>query len=466
MLEGPGGGGTSWESMTIETMRGLIQNPDVSKHWELLTGWQRSADLILEHRSEVENYRANLTAAWPPEKSKAAFAYVQQLDVLISNLSETYDAAVANHTAFSSATLSISLAKKDVETIYQEYTNNAQLLANFTATQQQSSSTPTPTPSPSGEEPPVAPGRQEELRQKAALRLSAVSADLAQAQVRIVNPPPYEPETVMGDDPKPTGGYVPPPIPPIIPIPASGEASTANLSRPSASFPTTSTTQGQLVSPASLMPGSASQQPGLVLGGTTTPVATSPSPGIAPMQPALPVGTSPITSPGLPPTMNALLPSGGAAPIAPAANGLGRAAGLPREGLLRPGTPGAGEMRAMPPGGLIGGTPGVGIGGAPGRSAGQGTTRTGARRINPVGGVIGEEGTLGRTAGRGVAGEHAAGISTPYGQVGGNKRGRRDEAGENRWDPDNPWETAEGVDPVVLPPREQRIDPGPAIGLS
>ena len=53
-----------------------------------------------------------------------------------------------------------------------------------------------------------------------------------------------------------------------------------------------------------------------------------------------------------------------------------------------------------------------------------------------------------------------------YGQGAGRGRGRRDEADAMHWDPDNPWETAAGVDPVVLPAQEQRIDPGPAIGLS
>jgi hypothetical protein len=37
---------------------------------------------------------------------------------------------------------------------------------------------------------------------------------------------------------------------------------------------------------------------------------------------------------------------------------------------------------------------------------------------------------------------------------------------DDLWDPDNPWETDEGVAPVVLPARETgRIDPGPTIGL-
>jgi hypothetical protein len=49
--------------------------------------------------------------------------------------------------------------------------------------------------------------------------------------------------------------------------------------------------------------------------------------------------------------------------------------------------------------------------------------------------------------------------------VGGRNSGRRGDSDEMRWDPDNPWETAEGVTPVVVPPTEQPVDPGPAIGL-
>ncbi|GAB3969357.1 hypothetical protein GCM10027615_23240 [Plantactinospora veratri] len=42
-------------------------------------------------------------------------------------------------------------------------------------------------------------------------------------------------------------------------------------------------------------------------------------------------------------------------------------------------------------------------------------------------------------------------------------QGREEEA--RHWDPDNPWETDEGVAPVMMPSREnRRIDPGPTIG--
>ena len=85
--------------------------------------------------------------------------------------------------------------------------------------------------------------------------------------------------------------------------------------------------------------------------------------------------------------------------------------------------------------------------------------------MNPVGGLIGGNqahapvSTAGTGSGRGVVG-------TPLGQPGGRAARRANEQEMNHWDPDNPWATTEGVDPVLMPPREQRIDPGPAIGLT
>src|SRR4051794_22108842 len=105
MLEtGDGGGGTPWESMTLDLMQELIQNPSTDAHWKLVGAWQRSAELLDGHRSEVLLYRENLAAAWPPEKSAASAAYLERLDQLINNLTETYEASVINHQAFSTVT--------------------------------------------------------------------------------------------------------------------------------------------------------------------------------------------------------------------------------------------------------------------------------------------------------------------------------------------------------------------------
>ncbi|MEU4237877.1 hypothetical protein [Actinoplanes sp. NPDC026619] len=485
MLDAPGGGGgTPWESMTIDKMQELIRNPNTDKQWEIVDGWKKSADLILEHRFQVEGYKSNLMAAWPPDKSAASKAYVDRLDNLIAHLTETYEASLANYQAFSSATGAIYQAQVAMEKIYQEYKSNETLLTNFTAQQQQakSSSTPTPSPSPSGEQPPVAPGRQAELQVQAAKMLSGVSTELAQAQLSIVKPALYSPLVLRNDKPHPSDDnpYVAPPIPPITTAFASDESTSTSSNRPSASFPTSNGSTGTTTVPgltgnlSPITPAPTTSQPGLVLGGTQTPVPTPSNTGLSPLSPTLPGGTGgPISSTGLTPT-TAFAPSTGTSGPLPRSTGIGRGSAGAREGVLRPNSSLPEGMRGLPEGMRGAPTNGV-IGGTPGGLGQPGAGRAGTRRVNPVGGVIGEgagghgtsRGTgAGRVAGSGgmMGAEHGNGLYG--GPNGGRKSGRREESDGTHWDPDNPWETAEGVDPVVLPSREQRIDPGPAIGLS
>jgi hypothetical protein len=464
MLDGGGGGGgTPWESMTLEFMHQLIQNPDTDAQWKLASAWQKSADLLNEHKFQVQEYRDNLAAAWPPAKSAASSAYLDRLDQLIKNLADTYEASIANQTALSAATGSIYQAQVQMEKIYQEYSNNKTALDAYNAkqAQQQSSSTPTPSPSPSGDEPPIAPGRQEALRVQAATLLSGVSTDLAQAQAQIVKPTPYT--EFPGKDEKKTirdgNTYTAPALPPIIAVPSGGTNTSTRPTGTTAPFPTPSPTTAPVATPTT-----GTLQPGIVLGGTAPTLPTT-TPGISPIAPVIPGGGGggPLPNPGLLPPTTGLLP-GGTSPLTPNTPGIGRGSlGVPREGLLRSGSSlPEGGMRAMAPGGVIGSVPsGRGVG-----QLGAGGAR--ARRINPIGGVIGEgEGTgaVGSRRGVGIGGTSAAGRPAGmYGPAAGRRTGRREED-ETHWDPDNPWQTADGVDPVMLPTETKRVDPGPAIGL-
>jgi len=466
MLDGGGGGGgTPWESMTLEFMQQLIQNPNTDAQWKLASAWQKSADLLNEHKFQVQEYRDNLATAWPPEKSTAAAAYIDRLDQLIKNLSDTYEASITNQAALSAATGSIYQAQAQMDKIFQEYSNNKTALYTYNTkqAQKQNSATPTPSPSPSGDEPPVAPGRQEALRVQAATLLSGVSTDLAQAQAQIVKPAPYKVGTDRGEGEKKAVGdgntYTAPALPPIIPTSSDGTTSSTRPTGTTTTFPTSTPTTATPIA----TPTTGTLQPGIVLGGTT-PTLPPTTPGISPITPVGPGGGGgPLPNPGLLPPSTGLLP-GGASPLTPTTPGLRRGGGgVPREGVLRSGggLP-EGGMRAMAPGAVIGGNPGA-------RGIGQmGAGGAGTRRVNPVGGVIGEgKGTVGSRRGVGAGGmsasEHPAGM---YGQgAAGRRSGRRDEGEDMHWDPDNPWETAEGVDPVVLPIEAQRVDPGPAIGL-
>lgn len=55
----------------------------------------------------------------------------------------------------------------------------------------------------------------------------------------------------------------------------------------------------------------------------------------------------------------------------------------------------------------------------------------------------------------------------PVGRSGNPARRVNSEDVPRAWNPDHPWETDQGVDPVIQPPKgEGPIDPGPAIGFS
>jgi hypothetical protein len=453
---GGGYGGTDWMSMDVVQMWQAVENQDTTAHYELLTGWQRSYELTGDHLSQVQNYRDSLAAAWPPDKSAASAAYLQRLDGLIKSLQATYDTAITNHSAFASATLALGLSRNDVKKIYDEYTANQTKLAEYKS-QQPTPGTPTPTPSPTPQKPPVPTGRQEELNNQARNIMYGLSGEILEAQAKITQPPAYVPEGVAGNDSHDDGGagYVPPPIPPVTPYDPGSHHGSSSGSGQSGSTSSSS--------PSTQAPGQSSpppREPGLVLGG----VGPSPTP---PGLPPSGTGTPPFGGGGPPPTTTVPTPvvpvpptrSGpfGLPPEGGPSTGIGTPKGFPGEGLGRPMAGGMpeGGMRAMPVGGVIGGSPRAGLGQpAPG---GRMTSR-----VNPVGGVINPSESEGRPGSAGRMGAPGQQI----GNVGG-RGGRRDEKDGDvgHWDPDNPWETAEGVAPVVLPANEQRVDPGPAIGL-
>jgi hypothetical protein len=491
MLDAAGGGGagTDWWGMSMERIQQLAQSPDIDAHYQIVDGWQKSAELVGEHMFQVQQYRESLASAWPPEKSSAAAAYVTRLDALIKNLNETYEAALSNHEAMASASLSLGLAKSEMSKIYSQWDTNNKTLLAFNQQQAQKKAQaaggrPTPSPSPSGEEPPpVTADQQEALRQKAITLMSGVSSDLAQAQLKVVRPTPYKPVIPVDKDPHQvgSGGNGPANLPPIVPTPypgGGGGSSTSGSSFPtnhgSATFPTSAS--NTLPTTESSFPGSGSGNPGLVLGGTNPPSTLPPptfTPNPSPIT-SLPGGGGPTFNPGILPPGSGPIPPNGTLSTGGGKIPLGEGEGLKPFG----GVP-EGGLRAMPPGGIIGKTPGGGMGEPV-------TGRFGPQRVNPVGGVIGESGgspgmmggggrgvaagVRGSGGGRGNASMAGRGAingnsSQPYGQSGGRRGGRRGQSEDTAWDPDNPWVTDEGVDPVVLPVAEQRIDPGPAIGL-
>ncbi len=200
-------------------------------------------------------------------------------------------------------------------------------------------------------------------------------------------------------------------------------------------------------------------------------LAPSPGPTVLPVFPGIPGGPGMPSGPVAPgrfvgPTVPARLAEPGRLPVpgepvpgrstVPGKAFLGRGS-LPAEGLPgRPGMPG----EPLPHGAPVrpGEMPMAPMGGAAGRPNAA-MPRTGpavGRRVNPIGGVVGGRGGESFTTKSG----HMVTI--------GPRRSRQDRqdrrAGEQGFDPDNPWAVAVGVPPVIEPaPEPEHHDPGPGV---
>lgn len=395
--------GTDWSQHNAASMWTLLEQQRTENHWRQVSAWRKTYELTSAHMSRLLAYRDRLAAVWPPEKSPAAAAYLSRLDQLIAHVRQTYEVATANYTTLAATIGALDTARSKMKKIHDEYV--AMQRANQMH-ERAIAELPEDHVGRLTAKPPVSEAEFEKVNIRARSIMFDLSHTLLEAKAQIKQPTRYVPRTQLdGGDDYGFGG-TPPVIPPITAIPTpAGPPITA---RPPAT-------------PAPVTPPTGT---GPVLGGA------------APV-----IGPAPVTPPG-----PNLVPSG------PPSNVIGSPMVPPTPGLAGPlalgpsGKPSAGAIpRAVPPGGVIGGPPAAGFG--------QSQTAP-SRRVNPVGGVIN---------GQPVGGMLPA---QPNQSMGSGARRQRDEYGR-RWDPDNPWETEQGVEPVVRPPRpDGRFDPGTTIGFA
>ncbi len=435
------GGGTDWAQKSVPEMWSMLVAHDGTAHKELLLTWKRSAELLVDHLSRVKRYRENLAEAWPPEKSRAAAKYLDRLDDLIKHLSETYHATVENHRALGAATSALVGARLKLEAIHREYTANQQDLDTYAIRQRSYQETvskyrgPVPTP------PDASASRQLDLQLQAQSLMSTLSTDLAQAQLNITTPNLYNPvSNIDRTEPfkpgEPTGLTTNPSSSIANPSDRSSTARRApsgiSSISPKGSISSPPKQPDQLDSPPGpLTPQPATSQPsGPTLSGISPTEALPKSPSIE----SKTTGSGKFSTTGIYDSIPVL----GTTPTAPL-KGITR----PDNGFSERSTSErTSRAQGTLPGGLIGGLPG-----ANGSHPRTSSART--RRVNPIGGVIG--------------GHQGATSSTmnPRREVDSPEKKSRDE----RWDPDNPWATEEGIAPIITPPEKREIDPGPALGL-
>ncbi|WIM95918.1 hypothetical protein ACTOB_008059 [Actinoplanes oblitus] len=435
------GGGTDWSMQSVPQMWSMLQNQDGTAHKDLLVTWKKSADLLVDHLSRVKNYRDNLAEAWPPEKSAASAKYLDRLDDLIKHLSDTYHASVQNHHALGAATSALVLARKKLAAIYQEYMANQQELDAY-ALKKQAPTQPLSkwraiTISP----PPATESRQLELQLQAQSVMSTLSTDLAEAQLNLATPKLYNPQNRLQDSE---------PFKPKGPDAASAEPS--KTGRELGLIKTSGGNSPSGFNPIDARTASSNIQPSTALQGSEQGWRYSEHPSLRHTAPIF-SGISPSTGAMTPQTSTAI-PAGKISDTENNHDISAIAGSIPPPSRLA-GSRTDSDVRSNP-GGVIpretgSAVPGKIIGHLPAESNSQQPAAGPSRmqKVNPPGGIIGPLGSP----------------RNPSRQQRPEKSGS-DESRNKDWDLDNPWLTAEGVAPVILPPEKQKIDPGPVIGLS
>ncbi|MFC0528092.1 hypothetical protein [Phytohabitans kaempferiae] len=323
--------GTSWFDREVPAMWHALENQQSDDHWRLVAGWRKASELTATHLRRLEQYRANLAEAWPPDRNAAAAAYVARLDFLIDNVRTTHEVAAANYSTLAATVGALATARRELRPLYDEYMSTARAIKDHAETVAFNRSAEVATVISAA---PASAQDLERLNNRARSIMYVLSHTLVEAKAAIRQPPTYQPRTERdGGDPD-----------------AYGNASTESAGTRSPTSASSAQTSSQRL-------------PDTDIRGNLPTQDSSP--------PLAPVPTPPANGGliGLPPGS-----------VLPGRTGQGGGSGLAT-------TPNSTRIRAaapLPPGGVIGP--------APGTERMEGSR---GPRPNPVGGLVGGQRPLG-----------------------------------------------------------------------
>jgi hypothetical protein len=463
---------TNWGAFNTPRLWAMVSDEDDPDAWRQVAAWGEVAGAVQEHRARLVQARDALTAAWPPEQNGAARAFVTELNTLIARMDTAQTDADTTATGLANILEALRTAKTEIQPLYEQYKDkNSDWVPGWWD------------------------HAEDDIDKKALDQMIKAEQTVEQhvAQLKVPDPYTMDPKggRIMTDPPSKgadstgtgsssaaqgTGSSstraVPVPHDPVPPMPGQD--------------PIAPDGSGADGSPGSGDHGSGSTNPGSTVGGpglagvitppgTTPPTGTPPGTGVLPSTGGAPGSVSPVIGgnpiPGVYPGPG----SGGALPAEGGTLGNVKAGGLRGVTAASEVPPGLGggyarggrpmsTRGALPSGAVIGESVGGGARGAgraggasergpAGRSgAGKGGTR-GASKPTPPSWLPEEEGGAARGGRAGAAGMPGR----------GHRRGEGT-SDHQPFDPDNPWEVAEGVDPVIIPPDDNdRHDPGPNV---
>jgi hypothetical protein len=114
-------GVTSWSSYNTPRIWAMVEREDDPESWRQVAALSSMAGLLKDQRSRLEAAKQKLTDAWPPERNKAARAFVDEMDELLFTMQANKDIADSNAGALGQILEALRQAKEKIAPLYQSY---------------------------------------------------------------------------------------------------------------------------------------------------------------------------------------------------------------------------------------------------------------------------------------------------------------------------------------------------------
>ncbi|GID95977.1 hypothetical protein ACFQFC_18720 [Amorphoplanes digitatis] len=114
-------GATPWSAYNTPRIWAMVAGEDDPESWRQVAALAAMAGLLDDQRKRLESAKESLARAWPPERNKAAAAFVDMIDDLLLNMAENKRIADSNAGALSQVLEALRQAKTTIEPLYQSY---------------------------------------------------------------------------------------------------------------------------------------------------------------------------------------------------------------------------------------------------------------------------------------------------------------------------------------------------------
>lgn len=110
-----------WAGKDVPQMWASAQAADTQTAWQQVNAWRQTRDLLLHHASRLKACSDELTNTWPPERSRAAQAFINYINELHTAIMAASTGAATNHVALAEVLTSLSAAKTDMAKLQQDW---------------------------------------------------------------------------------------------------------------------------------------------------------------------------------------------------------------------------------------------------------------------------------------------------------------------------------------------------------